>query len=142
MRSKRGAKDRLAGEILSRLEVGERQLRSWTANPVGKTSGDSFELGAQYNAVHFNLDTDWLLFANNRSLYKHWRAATDPQLRQTLSASCRRDAHPSITRYARRAVRLMAAHTIATFWRDPASFRLPVVIATAIGQSPLVTITH
>jgi hypothetical protein len=134
VRDVRGNKDALAGELLARFKVGEQQLaHSWTASLLARArppTHAAFRFDSPYNAVHLNLDVDWLYFAVNRSAYREWRRS-DESLRRQLSSACRRDADPVITSYARRAVELLAVHTLASF---AATWHLPIVVATAIGK--------
>ena len=144
VRAERGVKNELAGDILARLVVGENQLRHWvptkplhvsqifstTAKSTPRPPDYEFRLEAPFNAVHLNLDCDWLLFAVNRSLYKEWRQS-EGEDRARLSEACQRGAHPGVTGFAIGAIDLVATHTLLRLVDNPT---WPIVIATAIGK--------
>lgn len=132
VRTERSAKNQLAGAILARLVVGENQLLNWVPSKPssGRPPDRAFRLEEPFNAVHLNLDCDWLLFAVNRSLYKEWRHSQG-ETRRRLSGACRRGAHAAITSFALGAVALVATHTLLRFAEAPG---WPIVVATAIGK--------
>lgn len=135
VRTERGTKNPLAGEILSRLDIGERQMRHWMPSRPehGRAPDSTFDIERPFNAVHLNLDCDWLLFAVNRTLYKEWRhLSADGEARRRVSSACRHGADRSITTFALGAIDLVARHALVNFARE--STALPVVVATAIGK--------
>jgi len=128
-----------ADGILMHLQL--RNVVNWQAQWLSGTAGVAgvVELEPQsYDAVHFNLDTDWILM--RRDGVEAWGAYFNADLEEQQRIErecCSRDAKPEHVAWIRGAIAAYNAACSAHLSQHP-----PVVIATSIGKDPSHTATQ